>query len=332
MTSGRDLYQTLGLTPTATNVERDHYDSTGEIEKTADEEFIEVFAGGKFRDCSLTQQPETNVEEQIAIRNSEDFKSHTAGFEAWMRSRGTTEVYTAETVAENFGVTKSSYSGVPIPARIVDQVVCDDMTKDVNKLCPSSAACPAELEWGQVLVQMKYAPMNPADFYTVRTGGLYGFEKTECPLNCGHDGIGVIEKVGPGVTTVSENDWVIPFKPFFGSWRTYVVTKATEVLKVPTSLAQMEYGAILTEMCLAYRLIENHGKLLPGDCVVLNGANSTVGQILIQLCRLLHLKCIAVVRQRESQKHELLKISLTRLGATHVFIDNGNLKACLLID
>lgn len=36
---------------------------------------------GKFRDCSLTRQPETNVEEQIAIRNSEDFKSHTAGFE-----------------------------------------------------------------------------------------------------------------------------------------------------------------------------------------------------------------------------------------------------------
>lgn len=63
--------------------------------------------------------------------------------------------------------------------------------------------------------------------------------------------------------------------------------------------------------------------------MILNGANSTVGQILIQLCRLLHLKCIAVVRQRDPQKHELLKASLSRLGASHVFIDNGNLKASL---
>lgn len=73
--------------------------------------------------------------------------------------------------------------------------MCEGLTKDVNNLCTTSTASPAELEWGQVVVQMKYAPMNPADFYTVRTGGLYGFDKTECPLICGHDGIGVVDKV-----------------------------------------------------------------------------------------------------------------------------------------
>lgn len=92
---------------------------------------------------------------------------------------------------------------------------------------------------------MKYAAVNPADFYSVRTGG-YGFEKASFPHCCGHDGIGVVMKVthertsvaednaqvGPGVTTLFENDWVIPFKPFFGSWSTAIISKASDLLKV----------------------------------------------------------------------------------------------------
>ena len=33
-----------------------------------------------------------------------------------------------------------------------------------------------------------------------------------------------------------------------------------------------------------------------GDCVALNAANSTVGQVIVQLCRVLQLRCIALVR------------------------------------
>ena len=70
----------------------------------------------------------------------------------------------------------------------------EGIVKDVNDLCVSTAALPNELEWGQVLVEMKYAAMNPADFYTTRTGG-YGFETVSFPYHCGHDGIGTVVKV-----------------------------------------------------------------------------------------------------------------------------------------
>ena len=128
-----------------------------------------------------------------------------------MRSRGTsaTEVFTAESVAENFGVTKSSYCGVKLPAATINQVrhmdsiansipvsqvQLEGIVKDVNNLCVSTANLAGDLEWGQVLIEMKYAAMNPSDFYTARTGG-YGPDTVSFPHNCGHDGIGTVVKV-----------------------------------------------------------------------------------------------------------------------------------------
>ena len=49
-------------------------------------------------------------------------------------------------------------------------------------------------------------------------------------------------------------------------------------------------------MCVAFRLLHDFGSLKPGDGVILNAANSTVGTCIIQLCRCLKLRPIAVVR------------------------------------
>lgn len=56
---------------------------------------------------------------------------------------------------------------------------------------------PAALAWGEVLVSMQFASINPADMYTIRTGGMYGDQQTQIPFVCGHDGVGVVEEVCP---------------------------------------------------------------------------------------------------------------------------------------
>ena len=53
----------------------------------------------------------------------------------------------------------------------------------------------ATLEWGQVLVSMQFAPINLADFYTARTGGMYGDAQSTPPFVAGHDGVGFVTKV-----------------------------------------------------------------------------------------------------------------------------------------
>ena len=74
------------------------------------------------------------------------------------------------------------------------QVQIDGIVRDLNNLGVSVSRLPTELEWGQVLVNIKYAAVNPADLYTIRTGN-YGFETAQYPHYCGHDAIGVVAKV-----------------------------------------------------------------------------------------------------------------------------------------
>ena len=109
-----------------------------------------------------------------------------------------------------------------------------------------------------------------------------------------------------------------------GTWRSLAVWREKQVLKIPTDLMPIEYCAMMRELCLAYRLLEDHGSLKPGDAVILNAANSTVGQVVIQLCSLLKLRAIAVVR--EVGDFEKNSTWLKSLGAFDVLPDSGSLK------
>ena len=66
-------------------------------------------------------------------------------------------------------------------------------------------------------------------------------------------------------------------------------------------------------------------RLQPGDCVILNAANSTVGQVVLQLCCLLRLRAVAVISDRPDW--EKTALWLRALGAAEVLLDEGSLKA-----
>jgi trans-2-enoyl-CoA reductase len=59
-----------------------------------------------------------------------------------------------------------------------------------------SEPLPPELGWGEVLLLVKYAPINPADSYSARLGGVYGSDNVEPPFVCGHDGVMEVARVG----------------------------------------------------------------------------------------------------------------------------------------
>jgi trans-2-enoyl-CoA reductase len=103
--------------------------------------------------------------------------------------------------------------------RTCSQVRCKRAGTPKEVLEMGTEALPAELEWGEVLVSMRAVPINPADIYTIRTGGMYGTDQVAPPFVAGHDGLAVVVKVGPGVKGLAENDWVAPIKPHLGTWR-----------------------------------------------------------------------------------------------------------------
>merc|ERR1719172_425190 len=104
------------------------YDETGETEKTVDEEFMDGFAQGTFKDKMRAHQDgqreeQESMEERLTVRQGREADSHTSGFEAWLRSRGHEEgsVYTAEDIVEKYGAAKGprrpSWSSAPSRCR-----------------------------------------------------------------------------------------------------------------------------------------------------------------------------------------------------------------------
>lgn len=304
---------------------RAEYDATGKITKSVEEDFAESFGGGTFRDRGLHAEQAaetTDISDRIAVFK-DDTQSHTAGFEAWMRARGdsATEILTAESMADKFGVQHGSYESVALPGYAdVQQVMCGAGGQPADVLKLTSGRLPQALEWGDVLVNIRFAAINPADVYTAKMGGLYGSTKSKVPYIAGHDCIGVVVKVGAGVRDLKEGDSVVPLKSHMGTWRNLAVWKAKDLLNVRSDMP-LEYGGMLREMFLAYRLLEDHGKLKPGDCVVLNAANSAIGQVVIQLCKILRLRVVAIVRQTDE-----VGPWLRELGASAVISDTAAIK------
>ncbi len=53
-------------------------------------------------------------------------------------------------------------------------------------------------------------------------------------------------------------------KSHMGTWTSHAVWKAGDLLKIPGDVLPLEYCAMLREMLLAYRLLEDHGNLKVG--------------------------------------------------------------------
>lgn len=81
---------------------------------------------------------------------------------------------------------------------------------------------------------------------------------------------------------------------------------------------------MILDFCVAYRLLEDYGSLRPGDAVIFNDGSSTIGQTLIQLCRILKLRAIPVI----SAAYALDSVTTTTLkdlGAFNILVDKGSL-------
>lgn len=126
----------------------------------------------------------------------------------------------------------------------------------------------------------------------------------------------MVTAVGPDVTNVKVNDRVIPSQAGFGTWRSTAVAASADVLKISDKIAIEDAATLSVNPATAYRLLADFAELQAGDVVIQNGANSAVGQAVIQLAALRGIQTINVVR--EDGDYDLLNEHLKSLGATVV--------------
>lgn len=160
---------------------RERYDADGSIERSAEEELLDAFGGGAFKDRGADDVVAKQSLAEALVKTKNDTHSHSAGFEAWMRGRGdANRVIGVDDIVDAYGVVRGSYDEVSLPkisAFRVD-VVRDELSSAADKSVSeasktskkasdafvlSSAPIPATLEWGQVLVHVRASPINPAD-------------------------------------------------------------------------------------------------------------------------------------------------------------------------
>ncbi|XP_077343017.1 enoyl-[acyl-carrier-protein] reductase, mitochondrial-like isoform X1 [Lithobates pipiens] len=166
-------------------------------------------------------------------------------------------------------------------------------------------------------IRMLAAPVNPADVNMLQ--GNYGI-LPHLPAVGGNEGVGEVIQVGHEVNSIKPGQWVVPIDCGFGTWRTEAVCKANEVIPVAKDISVISAATLSVNPCTAYRMLKDFVTLRPGDTVIQNGANSGVGQAVIQICALMGVNTINIIRDRSNLSETIKK--LQSLGANYVITED----------
>lgn len=142
---------------------------------------------------------------------------------------------------------------------------------------------------GQVVVQVAYASVNPAD-WKAREGWLAQYFQYQFPFVVGFDAAGVVAAVGEGVTGLAVGDRVVtPGNQGLGergSYAEYVRSAAERVIPLPANVSFAQAATLPTAGMTAWKAVFDNGRAGPGQKVVVNGGAGGTGSFAIQLARM----------------------------------------------
>ncbi|MBN9311043.1 MAG: zinc-binding dehydrogenase [Devosia sp.] len=151
---------------------------------------------------------------------------------------------------------------------------------------------------GQVRVQMVLSPIHNHDLMIVT--GHYGF-KPELPHVPGTEALGIVEKLGEGVTRLDTGQRVTGGGS--ATWAEYYLADAASLVPVPASVDDATACQLVSMPLSAWRLL-GELQVARGDWIVQNAANGAVGKVIARLAAERGIRVLNVVR-REAAVAEL---------------------------
>ncbi|PYL65985.1 MAG: alcohol dehydrogenase [Verrucomicrobia bacterium] len=168
----------------------------------------------------------------------------------------------------------------------------------------------------EVVVQIRAAPINPADLNAIE--GKYPV-RPELPATPGFEGAGVVVDLGSDVTGMTAGALVI-LPHNLGTWREAVAVKASDLVAVPPEIEPVHAAMLKINPMTAWRLLHDYVDLKSDDWLIQNAANSAAGRAVIQIANDLGYKTVNVVRRAE------LIDELRSEGSDVVLNDGENLR------
>ena len=135
---------------------------------------------------------------------------------------------------------------------------------------------------GQVLVKNHAVGVNPVDTYLRSNTDNRG---PKLPYTPGSDAAGVIEAVGPGVTSVKAGDRVYVGGSLSGAYAEKSLCTEAQVHSLPGNASFGQGAAMNVPYATAYHALINRGHGAAGESVLVHGASGGVGIAAVQIAR-----------------------------------------------
>ncbi|PYK71977.1 MAG: alcohol dehydrogenase [Verrucomicrobia bacterium] len=168
----------------------------------------------------------------------------------------------------------------------------------------------------EVVVEMRAAPINPADLNAIE--GKYP-GKREVPAVPGFEGSGIVSETGRNVSKLTVGSLVL-LPHDIGTWREACAVEAEQLVIVPPEVDPVQAAMLKINPLTAWRLLHGYVELTASDWVIQNAANSAAGRSVIQIAHALGYKTVNVVRREE------LIEELRTEGGDVVLMDGENLR------
>ncbi|MFJ5717955.1 quinone oxidoreductase family protein [Neobacillus sp. NPDC093127] len=166
----------------------------------------------------------------------------------------------------------------------------------------------------EVLVRMKAIGLNFADIY--RRKGNYHLAGNP-PYILGYEGAGIVEKTGANVQEISVGDRIaFADVPYANS--ELVAVPFEKAIPVPAEITFTEAASVLLQGLTAHYLTKDSYMVKKDDHVLIHAAAGGVGQLLIQIVKLLGGKVIGLTSSSEKAA------AAKKAGADQVFLYKDN--------
>ena len=153
--------------------------------------------------------------------------------------------------------------------------------------------CP-EPKQGEVRVKVQAAGVSLPD--VMMREGIHP-ETPKLPFTPGWDLIGVVDRVGEGVSGIQPGE-VVAALPIHGAYAEFVCLPQRALVPVPPGLDPGEAVSLILNYVTAYQMLHRSAKVRAGQRVLIHGASGGVGTALLQLGRLAGLEMYGTCSSR----------------------------------
>jgi len=175
-----------------------------------------------------------------------------------------------------------------------------DVLRVMHEECPEPGA-------GEVRVRVSTAGVSLPD--VLAREGIHP-ETPRPPYTPGWDLVGVVDRLGPGVSGFAPGQMVTAM-PISGSYAEYVCLPLEKLVPVPAGLDPAEAVSLVLNYITAYQMMHRLARVAPGQRALIHGAAGGVGTALLQLGRLADLQMYGTCSERGAPV-------VTELGATPI--------------